>query len=116
MTVFVLLIPYYRLFIVPQFILRVIDAGRRCVVRDRLFGGATSSGAGYANTLDYDALVSFSVCEEALAVSETFSEGDIRYCFKIVDDRGEGRLDLAATKTLYDDLVSILLPPPVFYS
>ena len=56
------------------------------------------------------------MCEEALAASETFSEGDIRYCFKIVDDRGEGRLDLAAIKTLYDDLVSILLPSPVFYS
>ena len=68
------------------------------------------------NTLDYDALVSFFVCEEALVASETFSEGDIRYCFKIVDDRGEDRLDLAAIKTLCDDLVSILLPSPVFYS
>ena len=56
------------------------------------------------------------MCEEALAVSEIFSEGDIRYCFKIVDDRGEGRLDLAVVKTLYDDLVSILLPALVFYS
>ena len=56
------------------------------------------------------------MCEEALAASETFSEGDIRYCFKIVDDRGEGRLDLAGIKTLYDDLVSILLPSLVFYS
>ncbi|CAN0016116.1 unnamed protein product, partial [Ascophyllum nodosum] len=46
------------------------------------------------------------MCEEALAVSETFSEGDIRYCFNIVDDRGEGsRLDLAAIKRLHDDLV-----------
>ena len=57
------------------------------------------------------------MCEEALAVSETFSEVDIRYCFNIVDDRGEGsRLDLAAIKRLHNDLVSILLPPLVFYS
>ncbi|CAN0337510.1 unnamed protein product, partial [Ascophyllum nodosum] len=34
---------------------KVIDAGRRCVVRGGPFRGATSSGAGDANTLDYDA-------------------------------------------------------------
>ena len=70
----------------------------------------------YGNILDYDAFVSFFVCEESLTAAGMFSERDVQYCFEIVDDRGEGRLDLAAINKLYDDLVSISLPLFVFYS
>lgn len=44
---------------------------------------------GYGQPLDYDAFVCFYLCEKAL-VKGTCSSCDIRYCFDLLDEKGQG--------------------------
>lgn len=83
---------------------RVIDAAFRPFLPGQSNAGLASAAGGYGEHLDYDSFVCFFLCERALT-SSTCTERDIRYCFTVLDERGQGRLDIGDLERFFNDTV-----------
>lgn len=85
---------------------RVLDAGQRPFPIKKVAGNVkyTHAGGKYGRALDYEAFVSFALCEEALTMG-TFSGPEIRYCFAVMDEMGTGKIGPVEVGHFYEEMV-----------
>ena len=94
---------YTPLVVVPSSI-RVLDIGHWSTTTRKPAERVKSSGDECGRALEYEAFVSFFLCEEALR-SGTCSPKDIRYCFSVTDATGEGWIGRAEVTPFLEDMV-----------